>query len=83
MSISNIIENNDFKKLIQNISYNSIRFFKDKPSAKLFTIKNTNYCFNLDRKSYKNVLHKCLKDFEKIEDYEKCAECKQLIDTLS
>lgn len=82
MDISSVTKNNDFKNLIKGISYESIKFHKNEPFAKLFQIKNTKYCFNLERKSYKTFLKICLKDFEDNEDYEKCVECKELMSNL-
>lgn len=80
--ITSIIENVKFRQLIKTISYESIKYYHNKPFAKIFIIKNTDYCFNIKQASYKNILAICLKDFEKNEDYEKCIECKKLIDIL-
>ena len=80
--VANIVATDYFKQLIRNFSYESIKFHHKLPSAKLFVIKNTNYCYNVKRDSYKTLLQDCLKQFENEEDYIKCSECKKLIETL-
>lgn len=80
--VANIVSQDTFKNLIRGFSYESIKFHHKLPTAKLFVIKNTNYCYNVKRESYKTLLQDCLKQFEKDEDYIKCSECKKLIETL-
>lgn len=67
---------------MQGLSYETIKIHYNQPTAKLFVIKNTNYCFNIIKDSYKPLLKNCLKQFEADEDYDKCIECRNLIDTL-
>ena len=77
-----LFESSSFLHDMQNIAYESIKFNFDKATAPMFTIKNTNYSYSIEKSSYKNLLQKCLTQFEKDEDYIKCVECRNLMTTI-
>ena len=77
-----LFEGSSFIHDMQNVAYESIKSHFDKDIAPLFTIKNTNYSYSIEKSSYKNLLQKCLTQFEQDEDYIKCVECKNLMETI-
>lgn len=56
---------------------------KQKKSVSIFNISNTSYSLELERSNWKQSLSKAIKYHENKEDYEKCAECRDLINKLN
>ena len=81
-NIETLFDSSTFLYDMQNLAFESIKSNFDKPTAPIFTIKNTNYEYSVQKVSYKSFLQKCLIQFEKDEDYTKCIECKNLIETI-
>lgn len=59
---------------------NSIKSKSD--TAKLINIHNFNVAVELDKLNFKPVLNNILTHYESLEEYDKCSEIKQLIDSL-
>jgi hypothetical protein len=55
---------------------------KKKRDVSLFIINDTNYIASLDKKQWKPSLESALVHYEVLEEYNKCHEIKNIIDSL-
>lgn len=69
-----------FDNLIDAINFS---LHKNKKEADIFKI-NPDYCVTLDRSKWKESLEKAIEFYssEDIQDYEKCKQCKEIIENL-
>lgn len=75
----------DFEKGIFEVVFHSIKHyskFKGAKSAELFEIKELDKIVSIPRSEWKTSLSASMSYFEKKQDYERCAECKSLIDKI-
>jgi hypothetical protein len=67
---------------MQNVAYDSIKSNYKKDVAPIFIAQGTNFKYCVEKSSYKIVLNNCLKQFELDENWTKCSECRDLIESL-
>ena len=74
----------EFMKTIQNETLYAIQegLNKNKQSVSLFEINHSGYYIDLERENWKSSLEHILNHFEKDEDYNKCIQCRDLIEKL-
>lgn len=54
-----------------------------KKNISLFALANTNYYINLEKEQWEISLNNALDYYVKLEDYNKCIECRDILNQLS
>jgi hypothetical protein len=74
----------EFRNIIMRDSFKAIKeaIKNDKTTIELFNIVNLSVIIKLSSLYYPSALKKISKYFEEYEEYEKCAEIKQLLNKL-
>ena len=81
-NLEQLCNNSSFIYDMQKVAYDSIKSNFNKPIAPIFIAHGTNFQYCVEKSSYKNILNKCLIQFETDEDWTKCSECRDLINTI-
>jgi hypothetical protein len=79
-----MVENPQIREVVMSEVVNAIKdgIKKKRRDVSLFIINDTNYIASLDKKQWKPSLVSALDHYEKLEEYNKCYEIKNIIDSL-
>ena len=84
-TLDDLFKNNEYE--IYNQVFKSIKENYKNVSNKDINVisistKDINYSINLKKEKFSSSLKKCIDFFEKIEEYEKCQECLNIINEI-
>ena len=79
-----VVENPQIRGIVMRELVSAVKegIQKNKKDISLFIINDSDYIASLDKKQWKSSLNSALHYYEELEEYKKCSEIKNMIDSL-